>query len=190
MGRRFGLRVTSCSKVRRNPPATPNPSSTGGARSGSSNWESDLPEGGWRLFNARGDYQGAYDIVVIATAAHQVGELCRSVPEIGKQAEKVDMTVCWAGMLSFEQRLNIPYDAAFVLDSVGCFEDEQRLLRRGREHPASPGVVDDLLVVGGRVVGENRQREAILPVGLGVAGTRCAAVRSRTLRSPTACRCR
>ena len=74
-------------------------------------------EGGWRLFNERGDYQGAYDIVVIATAAHQVAELCRSVPEIGKQAEKVDMTVCWAGMLAFEQRLNIPYDAAFVLDS-------------------------------------------------------------------------
>lgn len=74
-------------------------------------------EGGWRLFNERGHYQGAYDIVVIATAAHQVAELCRTVPEIGTQAEKVDMTVCWAGMFSFEQRLNIPYDAAFVLDS-------------------------------------------------------------------------
>ena len=32
-------------------------------------------------------------------------------------ADKVDMTVCWAGMLAFDRRLNIPYDAAFVLDS-------------------------------------------------------------------------
>ncbi len=74
-------------------------------------------EGGWRLFNERGDYQGAYDIVVIATAAHEVADLCRSVPEIGQLADKVDMTVCWAGMLAFERRLNLPYDAAFVLDS-------------------------------------------------------------------------
>ena len=74
-------------------------------------------EGGWRIFNERGDYQGAYDIVIIATAAHQVAELCRSVPEIGKQADSVDMTACWSGMLAFDQRLNIPYDAAFVLDS-------------------------------------------------------------------------
>lgn len=74
-------------------------------------------EGGWRLFNERGDYQGVYDIVIIATAAHQVSELCRSVPEICNLAEDVDMTVCWSGMMAFERRLNIPYDAAFVLDS-------------------------------------------------------------------------
>ena len=74
-------------------------------------------EGGWRLFNERGDYQGAFDVVIIATAAHQVAELCRGVPEIAQAAEGVDMTVCWSGMLAFEQRLNIPYDAAFVLDS-------------------------------------------------------------------------
>ena len=34
------------------------------------------PEGGWRLFNERGDYLGAFDIVIIATAAHQVAERC------------------------------------------------------------------------------------------------------------------
>jgi renalase len=73
--------------------------------------------GGWRLFNERGDYQGAYDIVIIATAAHQVAELCRSIPAISEAAEKVDMTVCWSGMFAFEKALNIPYDAAFVLDS-------------------------------------------------------------------------
>ena len=33
------------------------------------------------------------------------------------RADRVDMTVCWCGMLAFERRLNLPYDAAFVLDS-------------------------------------------------------------------------
>ena len=74
-------------------------------------------EGGWRLFNERGDYQGAFDIVIIATAAHQVSGLCRGVPEIGRQADGVDMTACWSGMVAFDQAVNIPFDAAHVLDS-------------------------------------------------------------------------
>jgi renalase len=73
--------------------------------------------GGWRLFNERGDYQGAFDIVIIATAAHQVAELSRSAPMIRKAADNVDMTVCWSGMFAFDSALNLPYDAAFVLDS-------------------------------------------------------------------------
>ena len=74
-------------------------------------------DGGWRIFNERGDYLGATDLVVVATAANQVADLCREVPQIGRPADRVDMTVCWAGMIAFEQRLNIPFDAAFVLDS-------------------------------------------------------------------------
>jgi len=73
--------------------------------------------GGWRLFNERGDYQGLFDIVIIATAANQVAELCRSVPGISKVADRVDMTACWSAMFAFERSLNLPYDAAFVLDS-------------------------------------------------------------------------
>ena len=75
------------------------------------------PDGAWRLFNERGIYQGAFDIVIIATAAQQVAELCRSVTSISRAAEGVDMTVCWSAMLAFEPRLDLPYDAAFVLDS-------------------------------------------------------------------------
>ena len=73
--------------------------------------------GGWRLFNERGDYQGAYDIVIIATAAHQVADLCRSSSKIRSAADSVDMTICWSAMFSFDRQLNLPYDAAFVLDS-------------------------------------------------------------------------
>ena len=74
-------------------------------------------EGGWRLFNERGVYQGAFDIVIIATAAHQVSSLCRAIPSISKPAENVDMTVCWSGMIAFDKALDIPYDAAYVLNS-------------------------------------------------------------------------
>ena len=73
--------------------------------------------GGWRLFDARGTYQGSFDVVIIATAAHQVADLCRSVPAIATAADSVDMTVCWSAMFAFERRLDLPYDAAFVLES-------------------------------------------------------------------------
>jgi len=89
-------------------------------------------EGGWRLFNERGDYQGAFDIVVIATAANQVADLCPGVPALGEAAESVDMTVCWSGMLAFAERLDLPYDAAFVLDSpLGWISRQQSSERNG-----------------------------------------------------------
>ena len=73
--------------------------------------------GGWRLFTERGDYQGLFDIVIVATTAPQAVELCRPVAAISKAADNVDMTVCWSAMFAFDRPLNLPYDAAFVLDS-------------------------------------------------------------------------
>lgn len=73
--------------------------------------------GGWRLFNDRGDYLGVFDIVIIATAGNQVAVLCRQVPAISRLADKIDMTVCWAGMFAFNRKLGLPFDAAHVLDS-------------------------------------------------------------------------
>ena len=74
-------------------------------------------DGQWRLFDDRGSYLGLYDVVIIATAAHQVTPLSHSVNTITEQAEKIDMTVCWSAMFTFEQTLNLPFDAAFVLNS-------------------------------------------------------------------------
>ena len=73
-------------------------------------------DGGWRLFNERGNYLGAFDVVILATAAHETATLCR-VREIRKLAEKIEMTVCWSGMFAFDKKLDLPYDAAHVLDS-------------------------------------------------------------------------
>lgn len=73
--------------------------------------------GQWRLFDGRGSYQGLFDIVIIATAAHQVSALAKSVPEIRQLSEQIDMTVCWSAVFDFEHPLGLPFDAAFVLDS-------------------------------------------------------------------------
>lgn len=74
-------------------------------------------DGGWRLFNERGDYLGAFDIVILATAAHETAILTSQIPAIRDIAESVEMTVCWSGMFAFEEQLDLPYDAAHVLDS-------------------------------------------------------------------------
>ena len=76
-----------------------------------------LGDEGWRLFNERGDYQGAFDVVIAATSAPEVARLCSAAPEIRKAARGVDMTVCWTAMFAFETPLHLPYEAAFVLDS-------------------------------------------------------------------------
>ncbi|MFT5503898.1 MAG: renalase [Gammaproteobacteria bacterium] len=75
-------------------------------------------DGSWRLFNERGDYMGAFDVVIIATAADQVSQLCRDIPEISDAADSVDMTACWSGMFAFEHRLDLPYEAAYIFDSA------------------------------------------------------------------------
>ncbi len=74
-------------------------------------------DGGWRLFNERGEYLGVYDVVVLAANANETAALCNQVPKIKQLAESVEMTACWSGMFAFESKLDLPYDAAFVLDS-------------------------------------------------------------------------
>ncbi len=73
-------------------------------------------DGQWRLFDDRGGYQGLYDIVIIATAAHQVATIAGVPQSITNKSQKIDMTVCWSAMFAFDEELNIPFDAAFVLN--------------------------------------------------------------------------
>ena len=74
-------------------------------------------DGRWRLFSERGDYQGEFDVVIIATTATEAAVLSRYSPTIRYQADQVDMTTCWGAMFAFKEKLDIPFDAAFVLDS-------------------------------------------------------------------------
>ncbi len=75
------------------------------------------PDGGWRLFDDRGAYHGLFDLVIVAASAHQVTAI-NGVPQmIAQAAGNIDMTLCWSTLFSFPQALNIPFDAAFVLNS-------------------------------------------------------------------------
>jgi len=74
-------------------------------------------DGRWRLFDDRGSYLGLFDIVIIATGAHQVKALARHSKLIYQAARRIDMTICWSAMFDFGAPLNLPFDAAFVLDS-------------------------------------------------------------------------
>ncbi len=73
--------------------------------------------GQWRLFDDRGGYQGLFDVVILATSAHQIANISGVVKPIKSAAKKIDMTICWSAMFDFGEALNIPFDAAFVLNS-------------------------------------------------------------------------
>lgn len=73
--------------------------------------------GEWRLFDERGGYLGMYDRLILAVSAHQVSNI-PGVPEsISEIADSIDMTVCWSAMFEFPHSLNLPFDAAFVMNS-------------------------------------------------------------------------
>ena len=55
--------------------------------------------------------------MIIATAANQVSLLCPQVKEISARADKVKMTVCWIAMFAFQKPLELPFQAASVLNS-------------------------------------------------------------------------
>ncbi len=91
--------------------------------------------GQWRLFDGRGSYQGLFDIVIIATAAHQVSALAKTVPSITKLSNQIDMTICWSAVFDFPQSIGLPFDAAFVRDSplswISRYQDVEGGQREG-----------------------------------------------------------
>lgn len=92
-------------------------------------------DGKWRLFDDRGGYQGLFDIVIIATAAHQVAKIAGVPESISRESKKIDMTICWSAMFAFEEALDIPFDAAFVLDSpiswISRYQGVEEEMNRG-----------------------------------------------------------
>src|SRR6266851_5318714 len=59
-------------------------------------------------------------------------------------------------------------EAAFVRDHGGGFLDDEAFVRRGGKHPPATRVFHDVRIVGLRVVGEYREFEAVLALGLGM----------------------
>ncbi|TWU30538.1 protoporphyrinogen oxidase [Bythopirellula polymerisocia] len=73
--------------------------------------------GRWLLASEDGTDWGAYDMVIISAPAPQTAQLLRNVPELAGQADRVEMSGCWAVMLALEESLALPFDAAFIHQS-------------------------------------------------------------------------
>ncbi|QEG37584.1 protoporphyrinogen oxidase [Bythopirellula goksoeyrii] len=73
--------------------------------------------GRWWLASEDGTELGAYDMVIISAPAPQTAQLLRDVPELAEQADRVEMSGCWAVMLALEESLALPFDAAFIHQS-------------------------------------------------------------------------
>ncbi|HSN72758.1 MAG TPA: FAD-dependent oxidoreductase [Steroidobacteraceae bacterium] len=66
--------------------------------------------GGWSLLSVSGDSLGPYGALVLAVPAPQALDLCEDFPEFTAPLAEVEMAACWALMLAFRDRLDVPWD--------------------------------------------------------------------------------
>ena len=71
---------------------------------------------GWQLVDESGGGYGPFDFLVVALPAPQAAELLALHP-FAIEAGCVPMDPCWAALAAFVDRLDVPWDAAFVHDS-------------------------------------------------------------------------
>jgi renalase len=74
-----------------------------------------IPEG-WQLVDESGGGYGPFDFLIVALPAPQAGELLAPHP-FAIEARGVPMVPCWAVLSAFVDRLDVPWDGAFVHDS-------------------------------------------------------------------------
>lgn len=74
--------------------------------------------GKWLATDNAGNMHGPFDALISTAPPPQTFALFRDVaPDLAKRAAEAVMAPCWAVMMRFENRLALPYDAAFVHDS-------------------------------------------------------------------------
>lgn len=74
-------------------------------------------QGRWLLASEDGADLGVYDMVIISAPAPQAAQLLRDVPKLAEEANRVEMSGCWAVMFAMEETMTLPFDAAFVHQS-------------------------------------------------------------------------
>lgn len=73
--------------------------------------------GQWVLNDEHGESDGAFDVVVVAIPSSQAAELLAGVHPFADRCQSVKMLPTMAAMVSFDQPLNVDFDAAFVQSS-------------------------------------------------------------------------
>lgn len=74
-------------------------------------------EGRWQLTGEGGRIPGDFDILILNAPAPQSASLLKDIPDLAQQLPTAQFSPCWAVMLAFEERLEVPWDAAFMEDS-------------------------------------------------------------------------
>ncbi len=69
---------------------------------------------GWRLSAEDGAVVSEADLVVVAVPAPQAVSLLASSPSLQARAAKTTIEPCWAVMAGFSERLDVPFDGAFM----------------------------------------------------------------------------
>jgi predicted NAD/FAD-dependent oxidoreductase len=72
----------------------------------------------WRISEEGGNQLGAYDYVITSAPAPQSAALLASAPKVQRQVQGVNLSGCWAAMLAFDASLELPFDGAFVHNSL------------------------------------------------------------------------
>jgi len=71
----------------------------------------------WTLLDEIGVAYNGFDHLVVALPAPQTAELLANHP-VGKIASSTPMAPCWAVLVGFEKKLDVPWDGAFIHDSA------------------------------------------------------------------------
>ena len=71
----------------------------------------------WTLLDEAGVAYKCFDHLVVALPAPQTAELLANHP-VGKIASSTPMAPCWAVLVGFEKKLDVPWDGAFIHDSA------------------------------------------------------------------------
>ena len=71
----------------------------------------------WNLRDEAGNSYNGFDHLVVALPAPQTAELLANHP-IEKIASSTPMAPCWAVLIGFEKKLDLPWDGAFIHESA------------------------------------------------------------------------
>ncbi len=71
----------------------------------------------WQLLGEEDRDLGIFDVLILNAPAPQSASLLKNFPEFAQQIDAAKFAPCWSVMLAFDQRLDVPWDAATVHDS-------------------------------------------------------------------------
>jgi hypothetical protein len=72
---------------------------------------------GWRFASPHPVDGESFDLIVLAVPAVQAVSLLGAAPKLADRLKDVGMSPCWAALLGFDERLDLPFDAAWASDS-------------------------------------------------------------------------